>query len=228
MAVIEQNGLLSYIDAAGNTYILYPVTKLDNVDGAEDLLKTVAQQLTDAQKTQARGNIGAAASSHSHTKSEITDFPTTMAPSSHKHTKSDISDFSHSHTKNEISDFPSSMAPIAHKASHAINGADAISPADIGAKAKPTTVTGSGAITVTLADNKDYVYTDVTSLSMTGAAVECHGFVTFGSSAPSVTVSGFTASGGDDITSAAAGQVWEFSVFPHNSGSYIIWKNWSA
>ena len=209
MAVIEQNGLLSYIDAAGNTYILYPVTKLDNVDGAEDLLKTVAQQLTDAQKTQARGNIGA-------------------APSSHKHTKSDISDFSHSHTKSDISDFPSSMAPTAHKASHAINGADAISPADIGAKAKPTTVTGSGAITVTLADNKDYVYTDVTSLSMTGAVVECHGFVTFGSSAPSVTVSGFTASGGDDITSAAAGQVWEFSVFPHNSGSYIIWKNWSA
>ena len=43
-----------------------------------------------------------------------------------------------------------------------------------------------------------------------------------------VTVSGFTASGGDDITGAAAGQVWEFSVFPHNSGSSIIWKNWSA
>ena len=119
MAVIEQNGLLSYIDAAGNTYILYPVTKLDNVDGAEDLLKTVAQELTEAQKTQARGNIGA-------------------APSSHSHTKSDISDFSHSHTKSDISDFPSSMAPTAHKASHAINGADAISPADIGAEASGT------------------------------------------------------------------------------------------
>lgn len=126
MAVIEQNGLLSYIDAAGNTYILYPITKLDNVDGAEDLLKTVAQELTEAQKTQARGNIGAAPSSHSHTKNEITDFPTTMAPSSHTHTKS------------EISDFPSSMAPTAHKASHAINGADAISPADIGAEASGT------------------------------------------------------------------------------------------
>ena len=70
--------------------------------------------------------------------------------------------------------------------------------------------------------------TGVTSLALTGAVVECHGFVTFGSSKPSVTVSGFTASGGDDITGAAAGQVWEFSVFPHNSGSYIIWKNWSA
>ena len=128
MAVIEQNGLLSYIDAAGNTYILYPVTKLDNVDGAEDLLKIVAQELTEAQKTQARGNIGAAPSSHSHTKSDISDF-------SHSHTKSDISDFSHSHTKSDISDFPSSMAPTAHKASHAINGADAISPADIGAEA---------------------------------------------------------------------------------------------
>ena len=65
------------------------------------------QELTDAQKSQARGNIGAAPSSHSHTKSDI-------------------------------SDFPSSMAPTAHKASHAINGADAISPTDIGAEASGT------------------------------------------------------------------------------------------
>lgn len=89
---------------------------------------------------------------------------------------------------------------------------------------KPTTVTGSGAITVTLADNKDYAYTDVTSLAMTAAAVNCHGFIAFGTSTPTINVSGFAASNGDDITSAAAGEVWEFSVFAFNGGAYIIWQ----
>ena len=93
---------------------------------------------------------------------------------------------------------------------------------------KPENVSLSGAVTLTVQDNTIYSMTGVTSLALTGAVVECHGFVTFGSSAPSVTVSGFTASGGDDITGAAAGQVWEFSVFPHNGGSYIVFKNWSA
>ena len=40
--------------------------------------------------------------SHTHTKSEITDFPTTMTPSSHTHTKS------------EITDFPTTMTPSSH------------------------------------------------------------------------------------------------------------------
>ena len=55
-------------------------------------------------------------SGHKHTKSEITDFPTTMTPSSHTHKKSEITDFpttmtpsSHTHKKSEITDFPTSM-----------------------------------------------------------------------------------------------------------------------
>ena len=39
---------------------------------------------------------------HTHTKSQITDFPTTMTPTAHTHTKS------------EITDFPTSMPPTAH------------------------------------------------------------------------------------------------------------------
>lgn len=89
---------------------------------------------------------------------------------------------------------------------------------------KPNQVTGSGSITVTIANNTVYEYTGVTTLNMTGNTNEACGFVTFGSSAPSVTVSGFTGSSGDDITSAAAGQVWEFNCFKGR----IIWKNWSA
>ena len=67
MAVNEYNALLTQKDAAGNKSLIYPITKLDNVDGAEDLLHyDTAQELTEDQQTQARSNIGAAASDHEH------------------------------------------------------------------------------------------------------------------------------------------------------------------
>lgn len=91
----------------------------------------------------------------------------------------------------------------------------------------PEKIYGTGNITVKVAENKEYIYSDVAGLTMTGAAVKCHGFITFGTTTPNVKVSEFTASAGDDITEAAAGQIWEFSVFPHFDGSFIIWKNWS-
>ena len=91
----------------------------------------------------------------------------------------------------------------------------------------PEKIYGTDNITVTVEDNKEYIYSSVAGLTMTGAAVKCHGFITFADTTPSVSVSGFTASAGDDITEAAAGQIWEFSVFPHFDGSFIIWKNWS-
>ena len=114
---------------------------------------------------------------------------------------------------------------LEHGGTGADNAADART--NLEAERARTQVTGTGAIAVSVDNYKEYVYTAVTSLTMMGAAVNCHGFVTFGSSAPTISVSGFTASAGDDITEAAKSQVWEFSVFPHNSGSYIIWKNWS-
>lgn len=95
---------------------------------------------------------------------------------------------------------------------------------NIGAEGSPAIVDGTGSINFTCAENTDYVYTDVTSLAMTAAAVNCHGFIGFGSSTPTINVSGFAASNGDDITSAAAGEVWEFSVFGFNGGAYIIWQ----
>ena len=57
--------------------------------------------------------------SHTHTKSDVTDFSHTHTKSditnfSHTHTKSDITNFSHTHTKSEISDFPSTMPPSSH------------------------------------------------------------------------------------------------------------------
>lgn len=90
----------------------------------------------------------------------------------------------------------------------------------------PERVTGTGSITVTVANDKEYDYTAVTSLTMTGTAVDAHGFITFGSN-PTISVSGFDASSGDDITGAGSGEVWEFSCMEHNSKSYIVWKKWA-
>lgn len=60
MAVYEKNVLLTAKDAAGDKHLLYPITKLDCVDGADDLLHYgQAQELTDEEKEQARANIGA-------------------------------------------------------------------------------------------------------------------------------------------------------------------------
>lgn len=60
MAVYENNVLLTGKDEAGNKNLLYPITRLDCVDGAEDLVHYgAAQSLTDAEKAQARENIGA-------------------------------------------------------------------------------------------------------------------------------------------------------------------------
>ena len=59
MAVYEQIVLLSGIDADGNRYLLYPITTLDCVDGAEDLLHfDTVQELTEEQQARVRSNLG--------------------------------------------------------------------------------------------------------------------------------------------------------------------------
>lgn len=80
----------------------------------------------------------------------------------------------------------------------------------------------SGAITKTLRDYYDYTFNNVSSLNLTAGTGSCHGFITFGSSKPTVSLSGFTKVDGD-IVNAAASTVWEFSCY----NKYIIFKNWS-
>ena len=63
MPIVEKSGLMKYKDAAGNTTIMYPITTMENVDGVEEAL---------AEK---------AAASHTHTKSQISDFPSSMPAS---------------------------------------------------------------------------------------------------------------------------------------------------
>lgn len=91
---------------------------------------------------------------------------------------------------------------------------------------KPETINKSGAVTVTAQNNKEYRFTAVTSLAFTVAeTTDCHGFVTFAASGtPTVTISGYTKTDGDDPTEAKAGEVWEFDCLC----GYILWKNWGT
>lgn len=91
-------------------------------------------------------------------------------------------------------------------------------------EAKPEKKTATGAVTVTAENNKEYKFTAVTSLSLTVAeTTDCHGFITFADGTPTVTVSGYTRTGGDDPTKAAGGETWEFNCL----NGYILWKKWS-
>lgn len=91
-----------------------------------------------------------------------------------------------------------------------------------GKEDKLVAVSKTGSVTFTVEDGKEYTCTSVTSLHMTGANVDCIGTVTFGSSTPTVSVSGFVDMDGDDITSAAASETWEFNVL----NGRCLWKNW--
>jgi large exoprotein involved in heme utilization and adhesion len=95
---------------------------------------------------------------------------------------------------------------------------------ELGFVTNPALVATSGAITFTAENNKEYEYTGVTSLEMTGAKVSCHGTLVFADSVPTISVAGFAATDGDDITKAAAKETWEFDVF----AGRILWKNWGV
>lgn len=95
---------------------------------------------------------------------------------------------------------------------------------ETGLVVKPTLVATSGAVSITVEDNREYEYTGVTSLTMVGANVECFGTIVFADETPTISVTGFLSSAGDDITSAAAGETWEFSCYKNA----IIWKNWGG
>lgn len=77
------------------------------VDGFEERLEAVEQFVDNADFADA---------GHKHTKSEITDFPTSMPPSAHTHSASEITGLpsslpptAHKHSKSEITDFPTSL-----------------------------------------------------------------------------------------------------------------------
>lgn len=108
-----------------------------------------------------------------------------------------------------------------------VSGTDAVNLAYLQKNygAKPEEKSATGAVTVTAENNKEYKFTAVTSFNFTVAeTTDCHGFVKFASGKPTVTIKGYTKTGGDDVTKAAAGETWEFDCL----AGYILWKNWGA
>lgn len=108
-----------------------------------------------------------------------------------------------------------------------VSGTDAVNLAYLqkNCEAKPEEKSATGAVTMTAENNKEYKFTAVTSFNFTVAeTTDCHGFVTFAGGKPTVTIKGYTKTGGDDVTKAAAGETWEFDCL----AGYILWKNWGA
>lgn len=108
-----------------------------------------------------------------------------------------------------------------------VSGTDAVNLAYLqkNCEAKPEEKSATGAVTMTAENNKEYKFTAVTSFNFTVAeTTDCHGFVKFASGKPTVTIKGYTKTGGDDVTKAAAGETWEFDCL----AGYILWKNWGA
>lgn len=99
-------------------------------------------------------------------------------------------------------------------------------------KIEPNELSSSGAITATLEDNTHYNWTSVTSLTITCPLVQSHGFISFASVPSPITFSSPTGMTcilkGDDITQAAANEIWEFSSWGNGTTAYLIFKNWSA
>ena len=76
---------------------------LETNSPAQAVDASVAEQLASAIE-------GKASASHTHTKSDVSDFAHTHTKSdvtdfAHTHTKSDVSDFAHTHTKSDVTDF---------------------------------------------------------------------------------------------------------------------------
>jgi hypothetical protein len=87
----------------------------------------------------------------------------------------------------------------------------------------------SGDIDITLADNTEYILTNVTSLKFKDNKNFACGFIKFTSNSDNFTTplsanfSTFVGQAGDSIIDAAAGQTWEFNTYK----GYMIWKNWN-
>ena len=110
-----------------------------------------------------------------------------------------------------------------HAFTHGKEGTDPLTPAEIGAVASPTEVPRNGAITITLAENCKYNFTNVSRLTMNVSDVSASGFITFGTSisAPVITAK---ATSGDDITKAVARETWEFNT----ENGFVIFKDWGV
>lgn len=99
MANVEKSGYMKYKDKSGNMTTMYPKTKVANVEGLSDELAKKAP------------------TSHTHTRSQISDFPTSMPASDVKAwAKADVKP---SYTASEVGAAPASHSHSAASTSAA-------------------------------------------------------------------------------------------------------------
>lgn len=212
---------------------------LGNVDNTSDTDKPISTA------TQTALN-GKANTSHTHTKSQISDFPTIptalsdltddtthrVVSDTEKSIWNNKSDFSGSY--NDLTNKPTSLPASDVSAWAKASTKPTYTYTEVGAMPEYTNETATGAVSTTLNPDTEYSFTEVTSLTLSPSDTlkssntghGAHGFVGFASSTPTITVSGFDYSDGDTITSASAGGIWEFDVKAFNGGTYILWKKW--
>lgn len=92
---------------------------------------------------------------------------------------------------------------------------------------KTQEVTLTGVVDTILAHNTEYTIKDFTALTLvcdSAKTAENHGYIRFPNVPVVPTLTGFSGIDGDDITQAAANEVWEFSCFK----GYMLFKNWGV
>lgn len=94
-------------------------------------------------------------------------------------------------------------------------------------ESKTQEVTLTGVVDTILAHNTEYTIKDFTALTLVcdnAKTAENHGYIKFPNVPVVPTLTGFSGIDGDDITQAAANEVWEFSCFK----GYMLFKNWGV
>ena len=92
---------------------------------------------------------------------------------------------------------------------------------------KTQEVTLTGVVDTILAHNTEYTIKEFTALTLvcdSAKTAENHGYIKFPNVPVVPTLTGFSGIDGDDITKAAANEVWEFSCFK----GYMLFKNWGV
>lgn len=92
---------------------------------------------------------------------------------------------------------------------------------------KTQEVTLTGVVDTILAHNTEYTIKDFTALTLVcdnAKTAENHGYIKFPNVRIVPNLTGFSKIDGDDITQAAANEMWEFSCFK----GYMLFKNWGV
>ena len=237
----EVRGILNVADNADSTtQVVYDATTADSVmstytilftdpDGLGEIIKIPFDVTSSYMAAALESDFAPATHNHDsryYTETEVDTKLGQKAALSHTHASSDISGLASVATSGSYTDLTDkpTIPTVPANLSEFNNDAGYLTASDVAGKQDAAVaVSGSGPISASLQNNREYTYTGVSSLSLSASSsVSCHGMITFGSSVSSAKITA-TKVVGDDITKANANEVWEFSCFK----GYVVAKKWS-